>query len=92
MLQSEFLDPDGSWKPTETAPPHWVLVTVEPWAEQEAVCLQTEPSAMPYMKSISVSYETDTCISVMEKALSEPQEIFGPLSALLLTLPVMHLF
>ncbi|MCJ1259297.1 hypothetical protein MMC24_007134 [Lignoscripta atroalba] len=45
--QLDFLTPFGSWNVTDLAPPHCELATVDPEAEQEAVCLQVEPSAMP---------------------------------------------
>lgn len=42
-----LLPPDGIWKETEVAPPHWELETTEPLLLQEVVCLQVEPSCMP---------------------------------------------
>lgn len=42
---------------------------------------------MEKMKSRSVSKETDTCISLMEKASFSPQEKLGPLLEAVVTLP-----
>ena len=81
----------GSLNVTEVAPPHCVFSTVEPAAEQELLCLQVDPSCIPYKKSSSVSTETDTCMCVMEKDLSEPLETLGLLCALVETEPEMHL-
>jgi len=68
-----------------------VLEIVLPLAEHAAVCLQVEPSAMEKMKSKSVSYETETCISVMENCSLDPHEIFGALLDFFETWPLMHL-
>jgi hypothetical protein len=76
----------GIWKVTSLAPPHCSFFTTEPPAEQNAVCLQVEPSGMLKRKSRSVSKETDTCISVMEKSLSPP-EILGAFPPFLETEP-----
>jgi hypothetical protein len=64
---------------------------VVPLAEQEAVCLHVDPSGIPKTKSKSVSKETETCISVIEKAWLEPQAILGAEEVSLLTCPWMHL-
>jgi hypothetical protein len=58
-----------------------------PLAEQDAVCLQVEPSGISKIKSKSVSKETETCIVVIENAWSEPQAILGAEEASLLTWP-----
>ena len=58
---------------------------VVPEAEQEAVCLQVEPSAIEKTKSMSVSKETEICISVIENSSLGPHEILGALAAFLLT-------
>lgn len=71
-------------------PPHWVLVTVVRPAEQDAVCVQVEPSDMVWMKSKSVERSTLMSISVTEKALEE-QEKLGQLLLSWLTVPLMHL-
>jgi hypothetical protein len=80
----------GIWKLTAFAPPHCSFVMVEPEAEQEAVCLQVEPSAIEKTKSRSVSKETEICICVMENSELAPQEMLGVVGALLLTTPSMH--
>jgi hypothetical protein len=90
ISQPESLPLSGIWKLTDWAPPHWSLVTVVPEAEQDAVCLQVEPSGMSKTKSRSVSKETETCIVVMEKSWPDPQAIFGALPASLLTDPWIH--
>ncbi len=81
----------GSLNVTEVAPPHWVFSTVEPPTEQELLCLQVDPSCIPYKKSSSVSTETETCMVVMEKDFPEPLEILGLFCALVETDPTMHL-
>lgn len=45
--QSVCLELSGSLKVTDLAPPHCVFWIVDPAEAQEAVCLQTEPSAIP---------------------------------------------
>lgn len=49
MLQDGLLPAGTLGRMTETffAPPHWLLLTVVPPVEQDAVCLQVVPSSIP---------------------------------------------
>ena len=57
-------------KVTLRAPPHWVLVRMEPPRAQGCVSRQMEPSGMPYSHSTSTSCEEAIWICLTEKPVS----------------------
>jgi hypothetical protein len=82
---------DGRTTVTFFAPPHCVFLTVVPSEEQEDLCLQVDPSSMPYWNSNSTSNSTVISRVSMEKDGTSLQEALGQLSGSDEALPVMHL-